>query len=554
MAPFRIPLPAEMRVKVNSREASIQKHHKLNGLLASNPKEAGFVSKNRNDYNKMLKLSDEKVALAEKGVRLLEKYVARLDGEFERLKDMGYNIGDAEAAHAASAAPSPALSGTMPQLDFSSSTSSNKKRKMGSQPMPQTPGLQNSASSSTPSHMQLHHPFAAGTPTQSGMPGPNYGNAGAQSPVNANAAYAAGVGQYNGAGLTPQQQQQLAQAYQNQFPGMGQLQTPGSSGTGGGGGPGGAANANTRPHRPSRLSSSFSAGVGDGSGLLPSSTAAHLPPTQSAASAAASGPQARDYGPTVAASAASSTKRGRPADSKQASGAASRKKKKRIMISDEESGAGDGTGEEDGEGEDDDGTGDEAKSALSSRKAGVASGVAAQKAASRAGTPLSSAPTPASTASASAAHHKSKSAHKKGAAKAGSKKKEEEEDEEEEEEDADAEGEEDWGAEADETNADDPTLYCFCHRVSYGNVSVLWLPNHLREKLSLTTIYTAFLSTQMIACDNPNCKYEWFHWACVKVTKQPDDNQTWYCPECRPLMLGQSNKGSNKHSGGSRMR
>lgn len=45
---------------------------------------------------------------------------------------------------------------------------------------------------------------------------------------------------------------------------------------------------------------------------------------------------------------------------------------------------------------------------------------------------------------------------------------------------------------------------------------------------------------QMIACDNPDCKYEWFHWACVRVTKQPDDDQKWYCPECRPKMLGQA--------------
>lgn len=44
----------------------------------------------------------------------------------------------------------------------------------------------------------------------------------------------------------------------------------------------------------------------------------------------------------------------------------------------------------------------------------------------------------------------------------------------------------------------------------------------------------------MIACDNPDCKYEWFHWACVRVTKQPDDDQKWYCPECRPKMLGQA--------------
>jgi hypothetical protein len=45
-----------------------------------------------------------------------------------------------------------------------------------------------------------------------------------------------------------------------------------------------------------------------------------------------------------------------------------------------------------------------------------------------------------------------------------------EEDAEGEEEDADAEGEEDFGLELDDANTEDPTLYCFCQRVSYGNV------------------------------------------------------------------------------------
>ena len=39
----------------------------------------------------------------------------------------------------------------------------------------------------------------------------------------------------------------------------------------------------------------------------------------------------------------------------------------------------------------------------------------------------------------------------------------------------------------------EPT-YCFCNNVSYGD---------------------------MIACDNENCPFEWFHFPCVGVTEKP---------------------------------
>lgn len=37
--------------------------------------------------------------------------------------------------------------------------------------------------------------------------------------------------------------------------------------------------------------------------------------------------------------------------------------------------------------------------------------------------------------------------------------------------------------------------------------------------------------TNMIACDNPNCKIEWFHYECVGITTPPEGE--WYCDECR---------------------
>jgi hypothetical protein len=50
-------------------------------------------------------------------------------------------------------------------------------------------------------------------------------------------------------------------------------------------------------------------------------------------------------------------------------------------------------------------------------------------------------------------------------------------------------------------------LYCFCRRVSYGN---------------------------MVGCDNDDCKYEWFHFDCVGLSEQPQGK--WYCKECKATM------------------
>jgi hypothetical protein len=51
--------------------------------------------------------------------------------------------------------------------------------------------------------------------------------------------------------------------------------------------------------------------------------------------------------------------------------------------------------------------------------------------------------------------------------------------------------------------------YCVCNGVSYGD---------------------------MIACDNPDCLIEWFHYACVGVKAQPKGR--WYCPECSKTVFG----------------
>eukprot|EP00826_Nyctotherus_ovalis_P024678 TRINITY_DN1904_c0_g1_i6.p2 TRINITY_DN1904_c0_g1~~TRINITY_DN1904_c0_g1_i6.p2 ORF type:complete len:243 (+),score=49.78 TRINITY_DN1904_c0_g1_i6:319-1047(+) len=47
------------------------------------------------------------------------------------------------------------------------------------------------------------------------------------------------------------------------------------------------------------------------------------------------------------------------------------------------------------------------------------------------------------------------------------------------------------------------------------------------------------LYEEMIECDNPKCKYKWFHFSCVGLTAAPREDE-WYCPDC-------SLKLANKH-------
>ncbi|OLL23546.1 Inhibitor of growth protein 5 [Neolecta irregularis DAH-3] len=52
--------------------------------------------------------------------------------------------------------------------------------------------------------------------------------------------------------------------------------------------------------------------------------------------------------------------------------------------------------------------------------------------------------------------------------------------------------------------AEDEGIYCFCRDVSYG---------------------------QMVACENPDCPNEWYHFRCVKMSREPKGD--WWCPLCR---------------------
>ena len=49
--------------------------------------------------------------------------------------------------------------------------------------------------------------------------------------------------------------------------------------------------------------------------------------------------------------------------------------------------------------------------------------------------------------------------------------------------------------------------YCFCNQPSFGS---------------------------MVACDNPGCPYQWFHYECVGLKEKPKDTEKWYCSNaCR---------------------
>lgn len=57
--------------------------------------------------------------------------------------------------------------------------------------------------------------------------------------------------------------------------------------------------------------------------------------------------------------------------------------------------------------------------------------------------------------------------------------------------------------------------FCLCRQVSYG---------------------------EMVGCDNSDCKYEWFHLACVGLKRPPKGD--WFCEECRKLLGKPANDAS----------
>ncbi|XP_065183339.1 inhibitor of growth protein 3-like [Sycon ciliatum] len=80
----------------------------------------------------------------------------------------------------------------------------------------------------------------------------------------------------------------------------------------------------------------------------------------------------------------------------------------------------------------------------------------------------------------------------------------------------------DWNAPAAVDPNIDPSeaekLYCICNQISYGD---------------------------MVACDNPTCPIEWFHYPCVNLSSEPVGK--WYCPKCAPLVANPKTKKKHHH-------
>ena len=62
-------------------------------------------------------------------------------------------------------------------------------------------------------------------------------------------------------------------------------------------------------------------------------------------------------------------------------------------------------------------------------------------------------------------------------------------------------------AEEEYEEEEDHQLYCYCHKRSHG---------------------------EMIACDNDNCRIQWFHYPCVGLKAEPPGDE-WLCPTCEKL-------------------
>jgi len=85
--------------------------------------------------------------------------------------------------------------------------------------------------------------------------------------------------------------------------------------------------------------------------------------------------------------------------------------------------------------------------------------------------------------------------------------------------DEDAEGEDEPEDAAEDLGEveEDKEIYCFCRKLSYG---------------------------EMIACDNPDCRYQWFHLPCVNL-KAPLPER-WFCSDCGGGAAMERRKGRKK--------
>lgn len=88
--------------------------------------------------------------------------------------------------------------------------------------------------------------------------------------------------------------------------------------------------------------------------------------------------------------------------------------------------------------------------------------------------------------------------------------------------------------------------YCPLCRADYQNYRIGKIkvdpiipdPNRFNIPNNRFCICRKFKYDDMIGCDNSKCKYQWFHYKCLKIDSIPDDN--WYCMKCRAISFDYS--------------
>ena len=55
------------------------------------------------------------------------------------------------------------------------------------------------------------------------------------------------------------------------------------------------------------------------------------------------------------------------------------------------------------------------------------------------------------------------------------------------------------------------------------------LDNRLENDRKICCFCSSF--GNMIACDNSKCKFEWFHYSCINITRAVKGK--WYCKDCK---------------------
>ncbi|KAA8911656.1 inhibitor of growth proteins N-terminal histone-binding-domain-containing protein [Sphaerosporella brunnea] len=78
-----------------TRDASLQKHIRLHGSHAENPKESAYTEQIRKNQRRVLELQDEKLQLAQKALDLIDKHSRRLDAQIANLVREGLMPADA---------------------------------------------------------------------------------------------------------------------------------------------------------------------------------------------------------------------------------------------------------------------------------------------------------------------------------------------------------------------------------------------------------------------------------------------------------------------------